>query len=141
MKNHSHAKSATLRKNWLLGASLPAIMLASGMLLTQAHASADKDDHDHSESRSAGEVVTDSWITTKVKSQLVVDDDVSGFDISVETREKVVYLSGEVETQSQVSHAVEIAEQTEGVKSVNATSLRIGTAVDQVREAVGMRDD
>lgn len=141
MKNRTNAKSSTLRKSWLLGASVPAIMLASGMALSQAHASYDKKDDDRSESRSASEAVTDGWITTKVKSKLVADQEVSGFDISVETRDKVVYLSGEVEDQSQVSHAVDIAEDTEGVERVDATSLRVGTAVDQMRDAVGMRDD
>ncbi len=141
MKNASHSKTSPLRKSWLLGASLPAVMLASGMALSPAHAGYDKKDDDRSESRSAGEVVTDGWITTKVKSKLVADQEVSGFDISVETRDKVVYLSGEVEDQSQVSHAIELAEDIEGVERVDATSLRVGTAIDQMRDAVGMRDD
>ncbi len=141
MRKRTSPKPSTLRKSWLLGASVPAVMLASGIALSQAQASYDKKDDERSESRSAGEAVTDGWITTKVKSKLVVDQEVSGFDISVETRDKVVYLSGEVENQSQVSHAVEIAEETEGVKRVDATSLRVATAIDQMRDAVGMRDD
>lgn len=140
MKITTSKKSSTLRKSWLLGASLPAIMLASGLAVTQVHAHDEKGDQ-QAESRSAGEVVSDSWITTKVKSKLVVDQEVSGFDISVETRDKVVYLSGEVENQSQVNHAVEIAEDTEGVKRVDSTALRIGTAIDQVRDAVDRRND
>ncbi len=136
MKTGTSKKSSTPRKSWLLGASLPAIMLASGLAVTQAHANNDVKVDKQSESRSAGEAVSDGWITTKVKSKLVADREVSGFDISVETREKVVYLSGEVESQSQVSHAVEIAKDTEGVKRVDATSLRIGTAIDQLQDTI-----
>jgi hyperosmotically inducible periplasmic protein len=136
MNQSTSKKPSTLRKSWLLGASLPAIMLASGLVVTQVHADYDKKDDKKSEARSAGEAVNDGWITTKVKSKLVADQEVSGFDISVETRDKVVYLSGEVEDQSQVSHAVEIAENTQGVKRVDSTSLRIGTAIDQVKDAI-----
>ena len=141
MNNSASQKTPTPRKLRILGASVPALLLAMGMTLNTAHADDDDKDNESSESRSAGEAVTDGWITSKVKAQLLADQDVSGFDISVETREKVVYLSGEVEDQSQVSHAVEIAEETEGVEDVDATSLRIATAVDQARDAVGMSDD
>jgi hyperosmotically inducible protein len=136
MKITTRKNSLTARKSWLLGASLPAIMLVSGLAATQVHANNDEKVDQQLESRSATEAVSDGWITTKVKSKLVADQEVSGFDISVETRDKVVYLSGEVENQSQVSHAVEIAEDTKGVKRVDSTALRIGTAVDQVKDAI-----
>ena len=136
MKNATRSNSSTPRKLWLVAGSLPALLLTSGMVLTQAHADYDEKE----ESYSASEAVSDGWITTKVKTKLLADQEVSGFDISVETREGVVHLSGEVETQSQVSHAVEIAEETEGVEDVDSTSLRFGTAVDQARDALGLDD-
>ncbi|MCC5886569.1 MAG: BON domain-containing protein [Gammaproteobacteria bacterium] len=125
-------KRLSPRNTWLISASV----LAASMALSPVYADYDKDDGDKSESRAAGEVVTDTWITTRAKSVLLADREVSGFDISVETRDQVVYLSGEVENQSQVSHAVELVEEIDGVESVDATSLRIATAVDQVRDAV-----
>lgn len=141
MKDSANTATTTRRSRWLLGASVPAVLLALGMTLNTAHAGEDDKDNEQSESRSTGEAISDGWITTKVRAQLLADREVSGFDISVETRDKVVYLSGEVEDQSQVSHAVEIAEETEGVEDVDATALRIATAVDQARDAVGMADD
>ncbi len=140
MSQHPGHKRLSLRKSIVLGTTVPAFLLASGLALSEARADDDKQDDEKSESRIPTEAITDGWITTKVKSQLLVDQTVSGFDISVETRDKTVYLSGEVENQSQVNHAVKIARETQGVESVDATSLRIATAVDQARDAVGMND-
>ena len=90
------------------------------------------------EARDAGEAVGDSWITTKVKSQLLADDEVSGLDVSVETRDNVVYLTGEADSQAQVTRATQLARETDGVTRVDATGLRVETATGQMREAVGM---
>ena len=48
------------------------------------------------------------------------------------TDDKIVYLSGKVGNQSQVNHAFNIARDTQGVESVDATSLCIATAVARV---------
>lgn len=135
MSTISERKRPGLRRSAILSAAMAALFLTSGLAMSEARAD------DNSESGIVPEAITDGWITTKVKSQLLVDQEVSGFDISVETSDRVVYLSGEVEDQSQVSHAVEIAEETEGVERVVSTELRLATAVDQARDAVGMSDD
>ena len=140
MSQYTGEKRLSLRKSLVLGTAVPAFLLASGLAMSEAHADDNNKDDESAESRIPTEAITDGWITTKVKSKLLVDQEVSGFDISVETSDKVVYLSGEVENQSQVNHAVEIARETEGVESVDATSLRIATAVDQARDAVGLND-
>lgn len=67
----------------------------------------------------------DTWITTKVKAQLLADSDVSGLDISVETVNGVVKLSGDVETQAEADRAVAVAESTEGVTNVDATGINV----------------
>jgi osmotically-inducible protein OsmY len=120
-------KITALRKTWFSGASLAAVLLVSGLSPVEARAIADDHTAAHAEqSRNTGEVVNDAWITTKVKSKLLADGDVSGFDISVETRDNVVHLSGEVETQAQINEAVRLAADTEGVTRVDASALRIG---------------
>ncbi|TDK24483.1 BON domain-containing protein [Luteimonas aestuarii] len=73
--------------------------------------------------RESDQPVNDTWITTKVKSSLLADSDVSGLDINVETVNGVVTLSGDVEQQSQVEHATRIAREIEGVTDVNNTAL------------------
>ena len=75
----------------------------------------------HSDKRGmgdTGEVVSDSWITTKVKSQLVADKEVSASHIHVKTVDGVVTLSGKAKTQEEATRAVQDAQQIKGVKSV-----------------------
>ena len=67
---------------------------------------------------STGEVVEDSWITSKVKSKLVADKEVSGTSIHVKTVDGVVTLGGTASTQAEADRAVKDAEGIKGVKSV-----------------------
>ncbi len=67
----------------------------------------------------------DAWITTKVKTELATAKNVKGSDISVETNDGVVSLSGMVATKSEKSRAVKKAKMVKGVKSVNAGSLTV----------------
>src|SRR5690242_7596384 len=62
--------------------------------------------------------VSDSEITTKVKSKLAGDSRTSAIKISVETTNGVVALTGTVPTQAEKSAAEDIAKSTDGVKSV-----------------------
>ncbi|MFZ3253769.1 MAG: BON domain-containing protein [Syntrophales bacterium] len=67
---------------------------------------------------SAGEYVDDSVITTKVKSLLAADDFLKSFQISVETYQGAVQLSGFVNSQKAVDEAGEITRSVNGVKSI-----------------------
>ncbi|MFC1896434.1 BON domain-containing protein [Thermodesulfobacteriota bacterium] len=67
---------------------------------------------------SAGEYVDDSVITTKVKSLLAAEDFLKSFQISVETFQGTVQLSGFVNSQKAVDKASDIARNVKGVKSV-----------------------
>lgn len=66
-----------------------------------------------------GEIVTDSWITAKVKTQFVSEDALDGSDINVDTAEDVVTLHGTVASERGRQRAVEIARSTKGVKRVD----------------------
>lgn len=74
---------------------------------------------------------TDTWITTKVKSSLLADSDVSGLDIEVETVNGVVTLTGNVEQQMQIDEATRIAREIEGVTDVRTTALTMGGAANR----------
>jgi hyperosmotically inducible protein len=64
--------------------------------------------------------VKDSVITTKIKSKLAAEHPASAKHIKVDTdKNGVVWLSGTTDTQAEADKAVEIARNTEGVKSVN----------------------
>lgn len=67
---------------------------------------------------STGEYVDDSVITTKIKSMLAADDLLKSFQISVETYQGTVQLSGFVNSQKAVKKADEIAKSVKGTKSV-----------------------
>jgi hyperosmotically inducible protein len=61
---------------------------------------------------------TDAGITTKVKSKLAADDTVKAYQIDVDTKDKVVTLSGNVDSQAAKDQAVALARATEGVADV-----------------------
>jgi len=73
----------------------------------------------------AGDKIDDSWITAKVKSQLLADDDVKGLDIDVDTKANVVWLKGVVPSTAARNEAIAIARNTKGVRDVNAGKLVI----------------
>ncbi len=60
---------------------------------------------------------SDSYITTKVKTQLFADQNVSGVQFKVVTEKGVVYLMGIV-SRAEAEIATEIARQTGGVQKV-----------------------
>jgi osmotically-inducible protein OsmY len=61
---------------------------------------------------------TDPGITTAVKSKLAQDDTVKAYQIDVDTSDRVVTLSGVVETAAAKEQAVMLARQTEGVRDI-----------------------
>jgi len=69
---------------------------------------------------------SDTWITTKVKSNLLTEKGIPGSDITVETNQGVVTLAskpGTTLTSAQKTTAVNIAKKTKHVKSVSADAL------------------
>lgn len=74
---------------------------------------------------STGDFIDDSVITTKVKSSFVADSTVSALDISVETTQGVVNLTGIVNNEQERQRAIQIAQETDGVKKVDARNLLV----------------
>lgn len=69
-------------------------------------------------------VVADTVITTRIKADLVKDDDLKAMDVHVETVNGVVMLSGFVPSQAQVQKAADLARSVEGVTDVK-NSLKV----------------
>ena len=69
--------------------------------------------------------VSDSWITTKVKSTLLFSSDVSGTEITVTTDKGVVKLTGDVDSKGERDRAVELAQNVRGVQRVDASAVKI----------------
>ena len=69
--------------------------------------------------RSAGGVVDDSTITSKVKAKLFGDESLSGFAIDVDTFKGDVTLTGGVNSEAAKQRATQLAKEVDGVKNVN----------------------
>lgn len=77
------------------------------------------------QSRSTGQYIDDKAITSRVKSALFADPNVSGFQVDVDTFDGVVQLNGFVDTPTQKGRAEEIARTVPGVREVkNNLSIR-----------------
>lgn len=68
-------------------------------------------------------MISDSWITTKVKSTLLYSSNVSGSDVEVKTQSGVVTLSGVLDSGAEKALAIELTENVRGVKRVEAGGL------------------
>lgn len=110
--------------------TLLAVMLTSAVATGSAYAENTTMDKAQSGVESAGQKVDssmnkvgnfmdDSAITAKVKAAMVDHENIKSTDISVKTEQKVVTLSGFVESQAQAEAAVTVAKGVEGVTSVS----------------------
>jgi hyperosmotically inducible periplasmic protein len=68
--------------------------------------------------QSAGQWIDDVAMATAVKTVILGDTGLKGFDINVIVKQANVQLSGFVDTQAEAEHAVELAKSVNGVKSV-----------------------
>ncbi|AJE20243.1 BON domain-containing protein [Azotobacter chroococcum] len=73
----------------------------------------------------AGDAVSDTWITSKVKSTFLADSDLDGMDIKVETTQGVVSLSGTVSSEAEKELAIQKTRSIKGVKDVSADALMV----------------
>lgn len=110
-----------------------AMVLVSGLLAAPVFASAQdhKGTHAPAKVEQAGDSeqpVTDTWITTKVKADLLTTSDIPAADISVDTVNGVVALSGTVQSREQVDKAVAVTKQIKGVKKVDSSKLQVSIA-------------
>lgn len=90
-----------------------------------------KTDHSamtHADRHDSNEPVTDSWITTKVKADLLASSNVPGTEIKVETVNGVVSLSGTVATKAEHDKAIATTKGIKGVTRVDAAALKVSAA-------------
>lgn len=69
--------------------------------------------------QSVGEIIDDAAITTAVKSKILMEKGLSSLDISVDTIDGVVTLTGDVESKALADKAGSVASQVKGVKRVD----------------------
>lgn len=88
------------------------ISLAAGVLSVLSVAACAADQH------TAGEVLDDTVITTKVKAALIADPVTKAHQISVDTYKGKVKLSGFVDSAEAEQRAIEVARGVEGTMDV-----------------------
>jgi hyperosmotically inducible protein len=103
----------TRAKFLLLSTSLLAVLMLAGCNKPQDSTSTIKAD------TTISSEIKDSEITVKVKTALLVDDAVKGFDITVVTTKGDVRITGVVDTQAQFDQVDKIVRGIEGVHSVH----------------------
>jgi hyperosmotically inducible protein len=124
--NHISNFKAISRRVTTLGAAL----LVSGLVLGSNLALAASDDATMAPSKaasSAGRVVSDSWITTKVKSEILANSASKALKVGVKTKHGAVSLKGKLPSQDAIDLVKAIAEKVKGVKSVDVAGLVVGS--------------
>ena len=72
-----------------------------------------------------GDTVSDSALTAKIKSKMVLDDNITARGIDVDTSGTIVTLTGVVRSAEERERAVRLARETAGVTEV-VDKLRVG---------------
>ena len=85
----------------------------------KARAERDEDDYESMERQGFKQDVLNATLTARIKSQLLLNDNTGGMSIDVDSRDGVVTLSGEVDSEREKELATQIAANTEGTLSVN----------------------
>ncbi len=68
-------------------------------------------------------VISDSWITTKVKSEILKSSLAKGFDVKVVTLHGIVTLKGTLASEAVIDQVKAIAAKVKGVQSVDTSTL------------------
>ncbi len=69
-------------------------------------------------SLSFGQQTTDTAITTKLRTRLIADSDISSINYSIETENGIVYLMGIAQNQAEIDRVTAHARDINGVKNV-----------------------
>jgi osmotically-inducible protein OsmY len=93
-------------------------------LVPDLDADEDRREGTTAERRESEQPVEDTWITTKIQSKFFLEGDVKGRDIDVTTRNGVVTLTGNVDSEVAQRTAEAIARETNGVARV-VNELRV----------------
>jgi hyperosmotically inducible protein len=70
----------------------------------------------------------DAWITTKIKSELATTKGIKSTDISVQTKDGMVTLTGTTASSGEKSKVEHVAKQVKGVKNVDTSGLMVSDA-------------
>jgi len=79
--------------------------------------------------------ISDTVITGKIKSSLATNEVTHALQIGVETNNGMVSLSGTAKSETEATKAIEIAESTVGVRSVDTSNLYVQNSQQPLTDA------
>ncbi|WP_186013820.1 BON domain-containing protein [Burkholderia gladioli] len=104
----------------ILTVSAALVLGTAGMPAAYAQASA----ADSNSAMKSDQPVSDTWITTKVKTQLATTKGVKSTEVDVKTVDGVVTLTGVLPSKVAVKKAVAVTKAVKGVKQVDDSGLK-----------------
>lgn len=109
----------------VIGATLVAAALLLAVGMAQA-ATTETISNDASQAAHKTErVMSDSWITAKVKSEILANSVSKAFKVQVKTKYGMVTLAGKLPSQDAIDLVKLTAQNVKGVKSVDVSGLSI----------------
>ena len=81
-------------------------------------------------------VLDDAAITAKIKGQIVAEKTLSVLDIGVSTTNGVVSLSGKLDSDTQASTLIQIAQSTPGVMDVDTSDLKVTNSTQPLTDTI-----
>jgi hyperosmotically inducible protein len=122
----SKLQASTPSKLFLKATALAGLAVVLGLSLTEASAAA-ADAATAASTPTATQkterVVSDTWITTKVKSEILKSSLAKGFDVKVTTLHGIVTLKGTLSSADVIDQVKAIAVKVKGVQSVDTSTL------------------
>lgn len=116
-------QTSTLFRKTLFTAGLAAVLAAAPLAQVAAQDAGAM--QKSSTNQTVPDKAADGWITTKVKSELATTKGVKSGDLSVNTTDGVVTITGTAASSAQKSKIESVAKSVKGVKSVDASGVTI----------------
>lgn len=109
-----------------LSRNLSIFFLSLFVLLSfNSYAAVYKNNNNKNNNNQRGNVVSDTVITGKVKAKIAADPNVSVFKVGVTTRNGVVMLDGMVNSDTDASALIEMAQSVDGVRDVDTSQFKV----------------
>jgi len=122
--NVSCKPASTQGRLFLHAMILAAMAAALGLGLSDANAAtAETAGSAPTATQKTERVVSDTWITTKVKSEILKSSLAKGFDVKVTTVHGIVTLKGSLTSSDVIDQVKAIAAKVKGVQSVDTSTL------------------
>lgn len=85
--------------------------------------------------KSFGSFANDAWISSQLRTRLVLDPDIQSINYTIDTVKGIIYLMGVAQNQDELERVVRVARRIKGVKQVVSYVKMTGEPVRSNRES------